>query len=184
MKCPPPNTEPFLLNLGKAKELRCASDVTDSSCGKCEACVLKQELTELKKWFLLTENPTRRTFVLGLVQRLNSPDILRKIYFLCHPITGKDVVYTSTRTNPSLNTDKGSVDLEDEVIVTDSVEKSISDSWLWFEKANFWTKYSYILSVMQDCDAHTVSLVAAEAEMLLASEKFAAKLPGESPSDC
>ena len=60
------------------------------------------------------------------------------------------------------------------------LEKDIAETWFWFQNANYWSKSNYIMGVMQLCESHLLSLIAAQANTLLASERKAFETLGES----
>lgn len=178
MKHPSSNTETYEFNLGKAKELRCLKDAKTTTCGECEACVLTKQVNRIKRWMFRAGDQSRRRFVLGLVRRLHSVDLLQYVTNLLQPLAYKDFMYAKTRTNPSLKTDRctqSSNRALDEV----DLEKEITETWFWFQNANYWTKSNYIMGVMQECEAHLLSLIATQAKTLLASERKAFESQGQ-----
>ena len=178
MKHTSSNTETYEFNLGKAKELRCRNLTKPTICGVCEACILTVELNHVKRWLFRAGDHSRKRFVLGLVRRLHSVDLLEHITNLLHPLACKDFMYAKTRTNPSLNTDRSSVS-SDRALNQVDLEKEVAEAWYWFQNANYWTKSNYIMVVMQECEAHLLSLIAVQAKTLLSSERKAYETHGE-----
>ena len=177
MKHPSSSAETYEFNLGKAKELRCLNGKT-TTCGECEACISTQQLNQLRKWFFRAGDQSRKRFILGLVRRLHSVDLLEHITNLLQPLTCKDFMYAKARTNPSLNTDRGTIS-SDRALNQVEMETEIAETWFWFQNANYWTKSNYIMGAMQECEAHLLSLVAAQARTLLASERKAFDTQGK-----
>ena len=104
MKHPSSNKETYEFNLGKAKELRCMGNSETTICGECEACALTKQITQVKRWMFRAGDQSRKRFVLGLVRRLHSVDLLEYVTKLLQPLACKDFMYAKTRTNPSLQT--------------------------------------------------------------------------------
>ena len=177
MKHPNPSSESYEFNLGKAKELRCLNNQQQTICGECEACILTNKLNHVKGWFYRAGDQSRRRFILGLIRRLHSVELLEYIANLLQPLTCKDFMYARARTNPSLITDRSTMS-SDRALNQIDLEKEIAEAWFWFQSANYWTKSNYIMGVMQECEAHLLAMTAVQARTLLASEKRAYELTG------
>ncbi|CAH1793733.1 unnamed protein product [Owenia fusiformis] len=170
MKHPHNSTETFSFNLGKAPELRCVNQLKNTVCGECETCHLVQKLILTRQWFQKSGDHTQKRFLLGLIRRFHSIDLLEYIVTLLQPLLCKDFTYARTRTKPSLETDRYKLN-SDRALNGASMEQELIETWYWFQTANYWTKCNFILGLMRWCDAHLLHLAGLQARTLLASER-------------
>ena len=178
MKHPNRSSEAFEFNLGQAPALRCVDGKT-TICGNCESCLLLKKVTPVRDWFSKAGNQSRRRFMLGLIRRLHSVNLLEYFVGLLSPLLCKDYTYAKTRTNPSLVTDRVTVSA-DRALNTFDLDREITKTWYWFQSANYWTKSNFVLTVLRDCEAHLLALIGTQARTLLASERKAYVPEGES----
>ena len=179
MKHSAPNIEVFEFNLGQAPLLRCVSSEKNTSCTECETCLLNSKLREIKEWFPRLGDHSRKRFMLGLMQRLHSAEILGQIVKLLQPILCKDFTYSRSRSNPSLPTDTTTLS-SDRAMPQKDVEDYITSTWHWFSSCNYWSKANFAYVLLRMCDAHLLHVIGTQARTLLISEvRAAAEMPGE-----
>lgn len=174
MKHSAPNIEVFEFNLGQATQLRCVNSEKSTSCSKCEACQLIVKIREIKQWFPRFGDHSRKRFMLGLIQRTHSAELLAQVVKLLQPMLCKDFTYSRSRTNPSLQTDTTTLS-SDHALPTKELENFIITSWQWYGEANYWSKSNFALALLQMCDAHLLHTIGAQAQSLLISEVKAAE---------
>ncbi|XP_013384756.1 CMT1A duplicated region transcript 1 protein [Lingula anatina] len=173
MKHPNQNSEHFTFNLGKAHELRCIYNQKATICGKCESCQIIARTNSTKQWFLKAGDNTQKRFLLGLVRRAHSVDLLQQVVNLLHPLlNSKDFTYARNRVNPSLSTDRTTVS-SDRALTLAQVEQEISSTWSWYQSAAYWTKSNFLLNLLHCCEAHLLHIVGTQAKTLLVSERSA-----------
>ncbi|KAK3089437.1 hypothetical protein FSP39_003593 [Pinctada imbricata] len=178
MKHPGSDVEVFEFNIGKAQSLRCVSSDRATTCGKCESCVLTRQLKEVREWFPKMGDQSKKRFMLGLMRRLHSVDLLNQVVSLLQPLLNKDFTYSRSRSAPSLETDSVTLS-SDRAMPAREVEYFISNTWTWFQKANYWTKANYALAMLQHCDSFLLHAIGAQSRTLLISEEKAASIaPG------
>lgn len=174
MKHSAPNIEVFEFNLGQAPQLRCASSEKSPSCSECEACKLSVKVREIKQWFPRLGDHSKKRFMLGLMQRTHSAELLKQVVSLLQPVMYKDFTYSRSRANPSLPTDNPTLS-SDRALSSKKVENYIVSSWQWYGDANYWSKANFALVLLQMCDAHLLHTIGAQARTLLISEERAAQ---------
>lgn len=174
MKHSSPNIEVFEFNLGHAPQLRCVNTDKSTSCSKCEACQLIFKIREIKQWFPRFGDHSKKRFMLGLIQRTHSAELLAQVVKLLQPLLCKDFTYSRSRTNPSLPTDTSTLS-SDRALAQKDVDHFTVTSWQWYAEANYWSKSNFALALLQMCDAHLLHTIGAQARTLLISEVKAAE---------
>lgn len=169
MKHSAPNIEVFEFNLGKAPQLRCVNTEKATSCSECETCLLNIKLREIKQWFPRLGDHSKKRFMLGLMQRTHSAELLNQVVKLLQPVLCKDFTYSRSRTKPSLSTDIPTLS-SDRALSGKAVDNYIATSWKWYTTANYWSKANFALFLLQMCDAHLLHTIGAQARTLLVSE--------------
>ena len=171
MKHPSPQIESFVFNLGKASDLRCNAN-DQKICGKCDGCVLQAKIAPTKSWLSRAGDQTKRRFVLGLLRRLHSVDLVKYVVNLLQPLLCKDFMYARSRSKPSLATDSATLSNDRALSVVD-LEKFIAETWDWFQSATYWIKSNFLINVLQECEQNLLFLIANQARTLLTSEEAA-----------
>lgn len=174
MKHPPENTEHFEFNLGKAPDLRCINGEGTTTCNKCECCRIRVLLLETQEWFPRAGEHTKRRFVLGLVRRFQSVNLLQYVIMILKPLIGKDFTYARSRTNPGVIGDKADMGC-DRALRNAAIDEEIGKIWDWFKNAQYWSKANYVLGLLQFCDGNLLHTVGTQARTMLAAELRAAK---------
>lgn len=174
MKHSAPNVEVFEFNLGQAPLLRCVNTDKATTCSECETCKLIVKIRDIKQWFPRLGDHSKKRFMLGLMQRTHSAELLKQVVTLLQPVLCKDFTYSRSRTNPSLPTDTPTLS-SDRALVPKKVDNYISSSWQWYADSNYWSKSNFALGLLQMCDAHLLHVIGAQARTLLMSEERAAQ---------
>lgn len=174
MKHSAPNIEVFEFNLGRAPQLRCSNTEKSTKCNECESCQLITRIREIKQWFPRFGDHSRKRFMLGLIQRTHSAELLAQFVKLLQPMLCKDFTYSRSRTNPSLPTDSSTLS-SDRALPQKDLENFIITTWHWYAEANYWSKSNFALALLQMCDAHLLHTVGMQARTLLISEVKAAE---------
>lgn len=172
MKHSKDNIEQYEFNLGKAHELRCINNGKTTTCGECETCQLNLKLKEVREWFFRLGDFSKKKFMLGLLRRIQSTDLLEQMVSLLQSVVMKDFIYSRMRTQPSLDTDAMTLSA-DRALNEEDVMQYITSIWDWFVQVPYWSKANFVFGLLQMCDAHLLSLLHAQARMLLVSERKA-----------
>lgn len=175
MKHPNTNLESFEFNLGQARNLRCVKSEKATVCGQCETCTTNKRLKEARDWLPKLGDHSKKRFMLGLLRRFHSVDLLSQIVTILQPLLYKDFTYARSRTAPSLATDCASLS-SDRALDKREVESFIMKTWYWFQRSNYWTKSNYAISLLQMCDSHLLHTLGTQARTLLVTEERAASL--------
>ncbi|ELT88931.1 hypothetical protein CAPTEDRAFT_142339, partial [Capitella teleta] len=171
MKHPDLSIEASEFNLGRAPDLRCTSSSSELPfCGHCDSCHLGHYLSSVQTWFSRAGHQSRRRFLLGLVRRLQSVDLLNHVIDLLKPVLHKDFVYARTRVAPGLDGDRAT-NSGDRALNEVGLETSLAKVWIWFEAASYWTKSNFLMGVMRKCEPHELHIVGAHAKTLLAPQQ-------------
>ena len=168
MKKPSPQIESFVFNLGNASNLRCTG-INKTVCGKCEGCILRLEVNKIKAWLPKAGGQSKKRFVLGLIRRLHSVDLVQHVVNLLQPLLCKDFMYSRSRSKPSLETDTPTMS-HDRALDVVQLEQNVAETWDWFQSANYWTKSNFLTHVLQGCEAHLLYIVGVQARTLLSTE--------------
>ncbi|XP_033630134.1 CMT1A duplicated region transcript 1 protein-like [Asterias rubens] len=174
MKHPSKNVEEFEYNLGKAPDLRCENGTITTTCDKCESCRIRNHLTKTRQWFLRAGEKTRKNFMLGMIRRFHSINLLSYITNLLRPLIGKDFTYARSRTNPSVAGDGASTG-DNRALWNSETEQRVTECWLWFKDARYWSKTNYLLGVLQMCNGELLYCIGTLARTMLAAEQRAAE---------
>ena len=174
MKHPSKNVEEFEYNLGKAPDLRCENGTITTTCDKCESCRIRNHLTKTRQWFLRAGEKTRKNFMLGMIRRFHSINLLSYIANLLRPLIGKDFTYARSRTNPSVAGDGASTG-DNRALWNSETEQRVTECWLWFKDARYWSKTNYLLGVLQMCNGELLYSIGTLARTMLAAEQRAAE---------
>lgn len=174
MKHPPENIENFEFNIGKAPELRCVNWQVTTTCNECECCRVRILLIESREWFPRAGEHTKRRFVLGLVRRFHSVQLLQYIIMILKPLIGKDYTYARSRTNPSIAGDGADMGC-DRALTSSFIDENIANVWTWFKEAKYWSKANYMLGLLQFCDGNLLHTIGTQARTMLAAELKAAE---------
>ncbi|CAL1542800.1 unnamed protein product [Lymnaea stagnalis] len=169
MKHPSSHKEEHEFNIGQALELRCKNTPTYTACGQCQTCTLTSKIKEFKEWFFRFGDHSKKRFMLGLLRRIRSVDLLKNLITLLQPVVNKDQTYARARTHPSLKTDVATIS-SDRAMNSNQVEQVTISTWEWFSHATYWTKMNFALNLLQKCDAHLIYELYMQARTLLASE--------------
>lgn len=179
MKHPSANLEVFEFNIGKAQSLRCAGSSRAISCGECETCLLTDRMKHAKEFFPKMGDHSKKRFMLGLMRRFHSVDLLQQMVSLLQPLTCKDFTYSRSRVAPSLDTDSSTFS-SDRAMDLMEVEQFVTGTWMWFQKSNYWTKANFALSLLRLCDSSLLHTLGSQARTLLISEEKATTVvPGK-----
>ena len=177
MKHPSPNLEAFEFNLGHAPQLRCSAVEGTTECGDCESCVLSKKLEPVKEWFVRAGDSTQKRFVLGLVRRIHSVNLIQYLITILQPVMCKDFTYSRARVHPSLDTDKATMS-SDRALDPIKLEDDILQAWHFFLNASYWTKSNFLLGILSVCNSHLLYQIGMLAKTLLLSEQKAQVIEG------
>lgn len=163
------NSEYYEFSVGKAGELRCAQALEDRECGECESCLLTHSIISTKNWFWRCSHQVKKRFLMGIVQRYHSVDLLKYTMQILQPLISKDYTYARNRIVPSLETDTAQASSNRALSMVD-IDHSIKYTWNWFVSSNYWTKSNFLLGLFKMCDIHLLFMVGNHAKTLLSSE--------------
>uniref|UniRef100_A0A8C4YAS6 F-box domain-containing protein n=1 Tax=Gopherus evgoodei TaxID=1825980 RepID=A0A8C4YAS6_9SAUR len=159
--------------LDYAPDLRCEKK-TDlvPVCQICETCVLSWRVFSTKEWFLRASNVSQRKFLVGIVKRFNSLDLLNYAEKLLQTSQGKDFTFSRSRITPSLKEDM-TTSASDRALNIVTLEKAMSETWKWFKNSSYWTKANYTLLLLQMCNPKLLFIAANLVRVLLVREQSA-----------
>lgn len=165
MKHPSYSLELFEFNLGKVSDLFCQSDPS-GICGSCEFCQLKDHFVRVRDWFGRASDQSKRKFVLGLVQRLKSSDLIRNVVRVLLPSNSKDALYVFSRSFPSLVVDRPTIS-GDRALDVETLNRAIEDTWEWFSRGSYFTKINFLFALFKECKCHLLRTVYQQSVALL-----------------
>ncbi|XP_067929155.1 F-box and WD repeat domain containing protein 10B-like [Watersipora subatra] len=163
------NSEYYEFSVGKAEELRCAKSLENRDCGECESCLLSHSILSTKNWFWRCSHRVKKKFLMGLVQRFHSVDLLKYTVQILKPLISKDFTYARNRSAPSLDTDNVKASSNRALSMAD-IDLSIKYTWNWFVSSNYWTKSNFLLGLFKLCEVQLLFMVGNHAKTLLSAE--------------
>ncbi|XP_034646153.1 CMT1A duplicated region transcript 1 protein [Trachemys scripta elegans] len=156
-----------------APDLRCEKK-TDlvPVCQICETCVLAWRVFSTKEWFLRASEVSQRKFLVGIVKRFNSLDLLNYAEKVLQTSHGKDFTFSRSRITPSLKEDM-TTSTSDRALNIVTLEKAMLETWKWFKNCSYWTKANYTLLLLQMCNPKLLFIAANLVRVLLVREQSA-----------
>uniref|UniRef100_UPI00398E39CE F-box and WD repeat domain containing protein 10B isoform X2 n=1 Tax=Pristiophorus japonicus TaxID=55135 RepID=UPI00398E39CE len=146
-------------------------DCSAPPCGSCYTCTLELRLVSTRQWFPRAGDLSKRHFVIGLVRRIDSLDLLRQLDRLLQATLGKDFTHSRASINPSLDEDLSTLG-SDRALSKVALHKYIFGTWQWFADSGYWTKTNYVLGLLQMCDVKLLHVVGNLIRTLLLSAKI------------
>ncbi|GCC27287.1 hypothetical protein chiPu_0005711 [Chiloscyllium punctatum] len=138
-------------NLHVPSTLTCRTDCSAPRCGSCYTCTLQSRLASTKQWFLRAGDITKQQFLIGLVRRVDSLDLLLQLDRLLQPTLSKDFTHSRSSANPSLPEDFSTLSSDRSLNKLD-LHNYVTSAWEWFTGSKRWTKTNYLLRLFQLCD--------------------------------
>ncbi|KAM7145339.1 F-box and WD repeat domain containing protein 10B [Macrochelys suwanniensis] len=159
--------------LDSAPDLRCEKK-TDlvPVCQICETCVLAWRVFSTKEWFLRASDVSQRKFLVGIVKRFNSLDLLNYAEKVLQTSYGKDFTFSRSRITPSFKEDN-TTSTSDRALNTVMLEQAMLETWRWFKNGSYWTKANYTLLLLQMCNPKLLFIAANLVRVLLVREQNA-----------
>uniref|UniRef100_A0A8C3SQA7 F-box domain-containing protein n=1 Tax=Chelydra serpentina TaxID=8475 RepID=A0A8C3SQA7_CHESE len=168
-----PYKESLEYRLDSAPDLRCEKK-TDlvPVCQICETCVLAWRVFSTKEWFLRASDVSQRKFLVGIVKRFNSLDLLNYAEKVLQTSYGKDFTFSRSRITPSFKEDN-TTSTSDRALNTVMLEQAMLETWRWFKNGSYWTKANYTLLLLQMCNPKLLFIAANLVRVLLVREQNA-----------
>nr|XP_033816684.1 CMT1A duplicated region transcript 1 protein [Geotrypetes seraphini] len=165
--------ESLAFRLDRVRELRCINASSPIPlCESCETCILSSKVSFTKEWFQRAGETSKKKFVIGIVHRFNSSELLAYIERLLQPTLGKDFTYSRSRINPSLAEDLGAFD-SDRALDKKMLRQAMLETWEWFKHGTYWTKANYSLQLLRLCHPDLLRIAANIIHVLLIRERNA-----------
>ncbi|XP_060700228.1 F-box and WD repeat domain containing protein 10B isoform X1 [Hemiscyllium ocellatum] len=143
--------EMAVFNLYTPSTLTCRTDCSAPHCGSCYTCTLQRKLASTKQWFLRAGDITKQEFLIGLVRRVDSLDLLLQLDRVLQPTLSKDFTHSRSSANPSLPEDFSTLSSDRSLNKLD-LHNYVTSAWEWFTGSKHWTKTNYLLGLFQLCD--------------------------------
>nr|XP_025038204.1 CMT1A duplicated region transcript 1 protein [Pelodiscus sinensis] len=175
MKDAPKDLASLEYRLDSAPQLRCEKK-TDlvPVCQSCETCILAWKVFSTKEWFLRASNASQRKFLVGIVKRFNSLDLLNYAEKVLQSAHGKDFTFSRSRISPSFREDPtASTSTWDRALNTEMLEQAMLETWKWFRHGSYWTKANYTLLLLQMCSPKLLFMAANLVRVRLLREQSA-----------
>nr|XP_060620495.1 F-box and WD repeat domain containing protein 10B [Anolis sagrei ordinatus] len=172
MKTQPPVVEvvPEVLEykLEYMPDLRCEKQ-TDlvPVCQKCKSCILSWKAASTREWFVRASHASQTQFLVGIIKRFQSQDLLNYTWNLLQSTNTKDFTYSRSCVRP-ISAASSSLD---RALDQQKLKQSMEDLWKWFLHASFWTKANYMLLLLQMCDSQLLLMAANLIRMLLSQDE-------------
>ncbi|XP_042305977.1 CMT1A duplicated region transcript 1 protein isoform X2 [Sceloporus undulatus] len=171
MKTRPP-VEPVVPEILEYKleytpDLRCEKQ-TDlvPVCHNCKSCILSWKTFSTREWFVRASHASQRQFLVGIIKRFKSQDLLNYAWNLLRPTNAKDFTYSRSCVSSSFMVSS----TLDRALDPQKLEQSMASLWKWFLHASFWTKANYLLLLLQMCDSQLLLMAASLIRILLSQD--------------
>ncbi|XP_013908237.1 PREDICTED: CMT1A duplicated region transcript 1 protein-like, partial [Thamnophis sirtalis] len=153
-----------------APDLRCEKQ-TDlvPVCYRCKSCILSWKIFSTREWFVRASQATQRTFVMGIINRFESYDLLKYSWNLLQAIDAKDFNYSRSSVSSTFRASSAL----DRAMDPQKLAQSMADLWRWFAGTCFWTKANYILLLLQMCDSKLLLMAATLIRILIGEHENA-----------
>lgn len=136
-------------------------------CGKCNSCQIVSQLNNLKQWFDRASQLTIKTFLNGLIVRINNIKIYKYLNDLLKPLTeSKDFMYARNKFLPSCEEDQLKV-TNNRCLDNEYVNKQINDTWNWYSNSSNYIKLNFMLSLLNKCDQAIVFMIIVKVKSIL-----------------
>ncbi|XP_036401463.1 CMT1A duplicated region transcript 1 protein [Megalops cyprinoides] len=143
-----------------------------STCGTCKSCLCLSKLSETTQWLSRAGGASKWRFLIGILVRCKSVDILESVYKILQVTLGKDFTYARSRQKPGvpeyLVTWSSDRALDGELI-----RKEMRETWDWFSDSKYWTKVNYILGLLSLCHTELLHALGNLIGVLIVREKRA-----------
>uniref|UniRef100_A0A8C5RGZ5 Uncharacterized protein n=1 Tax=Laticauda laticaudata TaxID=8630 RepID=A0A8C5RGZ5_LATLA len=151
-------------------DLRCEKE-TDlvPVCFRCKSCILSWKIFSTREWFVRASQATQRTFVMGIINRFQSHDLLKYSWNLLQAIDTKDFTYSRSCVGSTFRVSSAL----DRAMDPQKLAQSMADLWRWFGGSCFWTKANYTLLLLQMCDSQLLLMAATLIRILLGEHETA-----------
>ncbi|KAL0983783.1 hypothetical protein UPYG_G00132750 [Umbra pygmaea] len=157
----------------KVDKIRCKKDnVHFNTCGSCQSCLFTSKLYDSTQWLPRAGDASKRRFLTGILVRCQSLEILQNIKEVLKVTLGKDFTYTRSLHKPSLPEDMVTWS-SDRGLDTKVLRKDIMDTWNWFSRSSYWTKFNYLLGILSLCDTELLHVLRNLTDVLIVREKRA-----------
>lgn len=111
---------------------------------------LHSVFSDVEEWLLCAGKNTIRQFFLQLIRGICNTTVLKRLVILFSTACKKDYVYSRSRCNPGLQSDK-SIKAKTKDFSAKRVDQCILNTRLWFKNADDHCKLSFILFVAKLC---------------------------------
>ena len=136
-------------------------------CSKCNSCQIVSQLNSLKQWFDRASQLTIKTFLNGLIVRINNIKIYKYLNDLLKPLTeSKDFMYARNKFLPSCEEDQLKV-TNNRCLDNEYVNKQINDVWNWYSNSSNYIKLNFMLSLLNKCDQAIVFMIIIKIKSIL-----------------
>ncbi|XP_078426799.1 F-box and WD repeat domain containing protein 10B [Cetorhinus maximus] len=153
-----------------ARQMCLTAGCSAPQCGSCYTCTLQLRLASARQWFLRAGDLARQRFLIGLVRRIHSLDLLLQLDRLLQPTLGKDFTHSRSSANPSLPEDLSTLS-SNHTLGTLALHHYIAGTWDWFVGSGHWIKTNYLLGLFQMCEVHLLHNTGNLIRMLIVDQK-------------
>ncbi|XP_061472463.1 F-box and WD repeat domain containing protein 10B [Rhineura floridana] len=150
-------------------DLRCEKQ-TDlvPVCHSCKSCILSWKAFSTREWFVRASRASQGQFLVGIIKRFKSQDLLKYAWNLLQATDTKDFTYSRSCVSSSLMASS----TLDRALDPQKLEQSMADLWKWFLNASFWSKANYILLLLQMCDTQLLLMAASMIRIFLSQDEM------------
>ena len=136
-------------------------------CGKCNSCQIVKQLNNLKQWFDRASHITLKSFLTGLIVRINNIKIYKYLSDLLKPLTeSKDFIYARNKFLPSCDEDHMKA-TNNRCLDIDFINKEINSTWNWYSNSTNYIKLNFMLSLLNKCDQALVFMMILKLKSIL-----------------
>ncbi|XP_043855519.1 CMT1A duplicated region transcript 1 protein [Dromiciops gliroides] len=159
--------EKLEFRLDCAPDLRCEQKNEHIPvCQKCETCVLAWKIFSTREWFCRISERYQQKFLVRILKRLKSLELLDYFEKILSTSQGKDFTYFRCRTIVDRK-----IDHKITCSIIKKVDEKVKDAMLhtlqWFGNSSYRTKAHYTLILLQWCDSRLLFIAACVIRFLI-----------------
>ncbi|XP_061086546.1 F-box and WD repeat domain containing protein 10B [Conger conger] len=169
--------------LGFENQLWCrGEDCKFRTCGSCQSCVCVNKLHDTTQWLEKAGGALKLKFLMGVLIRCKSVDILESTLKIIQVALGKDFTYARSRQKPKAPDDlttwshSGTIDRK-------WLGTTVLETWDWFSGSKYWVKANYIIGLLSLCETGLLQALSNLTRVLIEREKQASLLPDSVAGD-
>lgn len=145
------------------------------TCGSCQSCICVNKLQETTQWLVQAGGALKLKFLMGILIRCKSVDILESTQKIIQVALGKDFTYARSRQKAKVP-DRLTTSYRDRTIDKKWFGTKVLETWDWFSGSQYGVKANYIIGLLSSCETDLLQSLGNLIRVLIQREKQAFQL--------